>query len=49
MWAVSEIFWDKGPDFGEGGGPAHGGDERFIEIWNLVFMQFEQHADGSMT
>ncbi len=45
----SEIFWDKGPDFGEGGGPAHGGDERFIEIWNLVFMQFEQHADGSMT
>ncbi|MDG2161577.1 MAG: alanine--tRNA ligase [Acidimicrobiales bacterium] len=45
----SEIFWDKGPDFGDGGGPAHGGDERFIEIWNLVFMQFEQHADGSMT
>ncbi|MEC8983444.1 MAG: alanine--tRNA ligase-related protein, partial [Actinomycetota bacterium] len=38
----SEIFWDKGPDFGEDGGPAHGGDERFIEIWNLVFMQFEQ-------
>ena len=45
----SEIFWDKGPDFGEDGGPAHGGDERFIEIWNLVFMQFEQHDDGSMT
>jgi len=45
----SEIFWDKGPAFGDGGGPAHGGDERFIEIWNLVFMQFEQHADGSMT
>ncbi|HCV34393.1 MAG TPA: alanine--tRNA ligase [Acidimicrobiaceae bacterium] len=45
----SEIFWDKGPEFGEGGGPAHGDDERFIEIWNLVFMQFEQHTDGSMT
>jgi len=45
----SEIFWDKGPDFGEDGGPAHGDDERFIEIWNLVFMQFEQHDDGSMT
>ena len=45
----SEIFWDKGSDFGDGGGPAHGGDERYIEIWNLVFMQFEQHADGSMT
>ena len=45
----SEIFWDKGPAFGDDGGPAHGDDERFIEIWNLVFMQFEQHADGSMT
>ena len=45
----SEIFWDKGPEFGDDGGPAHGGDERFIEFWNLVFMQFEQHDDGSMT
>jgi len=45
----SEMFWDKGPGFGDDGGPAHGGDERFIEIWNLVFMQFEQHDDGSMT
>ena len=45
----SEIFWDKGPEFGDDGGPAHGDDERFIEIWNLVFMQFEQHTDGSMT
>ncbi len=45
----SEIFWDKGPEFGVEGGPAHGGSERFIEIWNLVFMQFEQHGDGSMT
>ncbi|MEC8948239.1 MAG: alanine--tRNA ligase [Actinomycetota bacterium] len=45
----SEIFWDKGPEFGDDGGPAHGDEERFIEIWNLVFMQFEQHDDGSMT
>ena len=45
----SEMFWDKGPEFGDDGGPAHGDDERFIEIWNLVFMQFEQHDDGSMT
>jgi alanyl-tRNA synthetase len=45
----SEIFWDKGPAFGADGGPAHGGEERFVEIWNLVFMQFEQHADGSMS
>ena len=43
----SEIFWDKGPEYGEGGGPAHGGEERFLEIWNLVFMQFEQLEDGS--
>ena len=45
----SEIFWDKGPEFGPDGGPAHGGEERFVEIWNLVFMQVEQHPDGSTT
>ena len=45
----SEIFWDRGPEFGDDGGPAYGDEERFIEIWNLVFMQFEQHEDGSMT
>ncbi len=44
----SEIFWDKGPEFGEDGGPAHGGEERFIEIWNLVFMQFDQTESGEM-
>ncbi len=42
----SEIFWDKGPEYGEDGGPAHGGDERFMEIWNLVFMQFETDESG---
>ncbi len=44
----SELFWDKGPQYGADGGPAFGGADRFIEIWNLVFMQFEQLADGSM-
>ena len=43
----SEIFWDKGPSYGPSGGPAHGGDERYIEIWNLVFMQFESGPDGT--
>ncbi len=45
----SEIFWDKGPQFGPGGGPEHGGEDRYIEIWNLVFMQFDQRRDGSKT
>ncbi|RUT33106.1 alanine--tRNA ligase [Arsenicitalea aurantiaca] len=46
----SEIFFDHGPDVAGGppGSPDEDGD-RFIEIWNLVFMQFEQHADGTRT
>ena len=43
----SEIFYDKGPAYGEDGGPAFGGSERFVEIWNLVFMQFNRNPDGS--
>ncbi|MFI6082077.1 alanine--tRNA ligase [Streptomyces sp. NPDC051217] len=39
----SEIFYDRGPDFGEEGGPAVN-DERYVEIWNLVFMQYERGA-----
>ena len=35
----SEIFIDRGPDYGEDGGPIGGGEDRFIEIWNLVFME----------
>jgi alanyl-tRNA synthetase len=34
----SEIYYDRGPDFGPDGGPASGSD-RYLEIWNLVFMQ----------
>ena len=44
----SEIFFDKGASFGADGGPAHGGEDRFIEFWNLVFMQFEKGPGGSM-
>jgi alanyl-tRNA synthetase len=39
----SEIFFDKGPAFGEAGGPAID-DERHVEVWNLVFMQNVQDA-----
>ncbi|MBL6832986.1 MAG: alanine--tRNA ligase [Candidatus Actinomarina sp.] len=33
----SEIFIDRGSEFGEDGGPIGGGEDRFIEVWNLVF------------
>ena len=46
----SEIFYDHGEDVpgGPPGSPDEDGD-RYIEIWNLVFMQYEKKADGSMT
>jgi alanyl-tRNA synthetase len=46
----SEIFYDHGDHIpgGPPGSPDEDGD-RFIEIWNLVFMQFEQAADGNRT
>jgi alanyl-tRNA synthetase len=46
----TEIFYDHGPEIA--GGPPGSKDEdgdRYIEIWNLVFMQFERSADGTMT
>jgi alanyl-tRNA synthetase len=45
----SEIFFDKGPHFGDDGGPATGGEDRFVEFWNLVFTQYDKSADGSLT
>lgn len=46
----SEIFYDHGDKYwgGPPGSPEEDGD-RFIEIWNLVFMQYEQAPDGSRT
>ena len=46
----SEIYYDRGPAFGAAGGPAGGGgEERYVEIWNLVFMQFDRQVDGTLT
>ena len=46
----SEVFYDHGPEIwgGPPGTPEEDGD-RYIELWNLVFMQFNRSADGSMT
>ncbi|KMY86049.1 Alanyl-tRNA synthetase [Candidatus Paraburkholderia calva] len=46
----SEVFYDHGPEIwgGPPGSPEEDGD-RFIEIWNLVFMQFNRDAQGNMT
>ncbi len=45
----SEIFYDHGPHVwgGPPGSPEEAGD-RYIEIWNLVFMQFNRQADGTL-
>ena len=48
----SEIFFDRGPEFGPGGGPAAPGAEdsgRYTEIWNLVFTQYDRAADGTLS
>jgi len=46
----TEIFYDHGPEV-EGGPPGspHEDGDRYVEIWNLVFMQFDRAADGTMT
>ncbi|MFW5614190.1 MAG: alanine--tRNA ligase, partial [Campylobacter hyointestinalis] len=46
----SEIFYDQGSEHFNSDEDYMGGDgDRFLEIWNLVFMQFERSKDGTMT
>ncbi|MGH9299118.1 MAG: alanine--tRNA ligase, partial [Acidimicrobiales bacterium] len=48
----SEIFFDRGAEFGPEGGPAApGADEsdRYIEVWNLVFTQYDRATDGALS
>jgi alanyl-tRNA synthetase len=48
----SELFWDRGPEYGCGQPdchPEHSEDcDRFLEFWNLVFPQFDKQPDGSL-
>ncbi|MFO1469173.1 MAG: alanine--tRNA ligase [Steroidobacteraceae bacterium] len=46
----TEIFYDHGPEIpgGPPGSPDEDGD-RYVEIWNLVFMQFDRGSDGTLT
>ncbi len=44
----SEIYYDFGPEAGPGAFPENPGD-RFVEIWNLVFMQYDRDSSGKMT
>ena len=48
----SEIYWDWGPEHGCGEpdcAPACPRCDRFLEFWNLVFMEYEQHPDATLT
>jgi alanyl-tRNA synthetase len=46
----SEIHIDRGPEFGPEGGPLNDPQgDRFMEFWNLVFMQYNQGSDGTRT
>lgn len=43
----SEIHYDRGESYGKNTGPNSDENQRFVEIWNLVFMEFDKQADGT--
>ncbi|MFL5827927.1 MAG: alanine--tRNA ligase [Thermoleophilaceae bacterium] len=45
----SELYYDRGPDYGPDTDRPGDDTERMLEYWNLVFMQYELHEDGSLT
>jgi alanyl-tRNA synthetase len=44
----SEVHFDRGEAWGAGGGPVEGSDERYVELWNLVFQQFDRQPSGEL-
>jgi alanyl-tRNA synthetase len=46
----SEIFWDNGPEHGPDGGPENPeAEERYVELWNLVFQRYFRGSDGKLS
>ena len=45
----SELYYDRGLDFGKEDDLPGGDNERFLEYWNLVFMQYDQEPEGVLT
>jgi alanyl-tRNA synthetase len=45
----SELYYDRGPEFGPDSDRPGDDTDRIVEYWNLVFMQYELHDDGSLT
>ena len=45
----SELYLDRGEQYGDPGDLPGGENDRFLEYWNLVFMEFDQDADGVLT
>jgi alanyl-tRNA synthetase len=43
----SEIYYDLGPEFDDGSGLGPGDNDRYLEVWNNVFMEFFQQPDGT--